>query len=265
MNHPSQTADSRDKCLVVTDLSVDVKSKRVVDRVSVQVSPGEIVGLFGPNGAGKSTFINCISGIMTPDTGTVMLNGRDVTHDPLYLRARRGLGLLPQKPSIFLGLSVEQNILAALELKIKDRFRRMARLEALLAQFEIAHIKHTKGHSLSGGETRRVELARCLACEPRVIILDEPFAGLDPIILNKIKELVQSIITEDMGVLIVDHNIPETITMIDKGYVLVAGRIVVQGTPRQIVSDDFVRKNYLGENFAFPGEHAGTISPRRTR
>ena len=240
------------KCLIVENLSVGLQQKTIVHDISLEISPGEIVGLFGPNGAGKSTLISCISGIISADKGKVILNGMDVTALPFHIRARHGLGLLFQKPSVFLGMTVEQNILAALETRIKNRTERKLKLETILEQFEITHIKHSKASYLSGGETRRVELARCLACNPKLIILDEPFAGLDPIILTKIKTLVLNILTNEIGVLIVDHNIPETISMIDRGYVLVSGEVVVNGTPQEIVSNKFVRRNYLGENFQIP-------------
>ena len=240
------------KCLVVEDLSVGIQQKKIVNKATLEVNTGEIVGLFGPNGAGKSTLISCICGIVSANSGRVLLNGFDVTSYPFYLRARHGLGLLLQKPSIFLGMTVEQNIMVALETQAMSKYERKIRLEAILEQFEITHIKRSKASTLSGGETRRVELARCLACEPKLIILDEPFAGLDPIILTKIKSLVFDILSDEIGVLIVDHNIPETISMIKRGYVLVGGEVVVHGTPHEIVSNDFVRRNYLGENFDLP-------------
>lgn len=213
------------------------------------VYPGEIVGLLGPNGAGKSTFFSSISGLRFPSRGSVFIDGTDVSNMPLYRRARFGLGLLPQESSIFQGLTVEQNILAALEVKFKNKTKRQQVLENLLTTFAIEEIRKSKGSNLSGGQRRRVEFARCFACEPKYILLDEPFAGLDPIIVKEITKNIRTLVSFGVGVMIIDHNILATMAVVDHVYILLDGKIITHGTPDEVSSNEVVREHYLGTDF----------------
>ena len=226
-------------------------SKRPVVRdVSLVVQRGEAVGLLGPNGAGKTTCFYIITGLLAPDSGAIYLDGQDVTELPMYRRARLGVGYLPQEASIFRGLSVENNIRAALEVVETDRERREAMLEDLLAEFSISHLCRTPSLALSGGERRRVEIARALASHPGFILLDEPLAGIDPIALAEIRDLVSHLKDRGVGVLITDHNVRETLDIIDRAYILHEGRVLTSGAPADVVGHDDVRRVYLGERFS---------------
>lgn len=235
--------------LQVRNLGKSFRRRPVIRDVSLDLARGEAVALLGPNGAGKTTCFYAIAGLIPPDTGTVLLDGKDVTQFPMYRRARLGMGYLPQEMSIFRGLSVEDNILAVLELHHRDRRERMERLEALLSDFSIGHLRRASALSLSGGERRRVEIARCLAAEPRYVLLDEPFAGVDPIAVGEIRLLVGQLKTRGIGVLITDHNVRETLGLVDRAYILHEGHVLMSGTPEEVVRDENVRHVYLGQNF----------------
>lgn len=224
--------------------------KRVIIRdVSLELRPGEVVALLGPNGCGKTTCFYCIAGIVRHEGGTVQIDGEDATGLPLFRRARLGLGYLPQEMSIFRGLSVAQNILAVLELVERDRRRRAQRLTELLQEFSIEHLRDAPALALSGGERRRVEIARALAANPRYVLLDEPFAGVDPIAVGEIRALVADLKTRGLGVLITDHNVRETLAIVDRAYILHDGAVLKQGSPEEVVADTDVRRVYLGEDF----------------
>lgn len=222
----------------------------VVRGVSVSIQRGEVVGLLGPNGAGKTTCFYMIMGLIAPDYGTVMLDGQDVTALPMYRRARLGIGYLPQEASIFRGLTVEGNIRAVLEVVEKSRERRDAMLEALLAEFSISHLRRTPSLALSGGERRRVEIARALASRPHFILLDEPLAGIDPIAVNDIRELIAHLKDRGIGVLITDHNVRDTLDIIDRAYIIHDGMVLMEGSPGDIVGNEDVRRVYLGDRFS---------------
>jgi lipopolysaccharide export system ATP-binding protein len=224
--------------------------RRVVDDVSVSVSEGEIVGLLGANGAGKTTTFYMLVGLENAETGKVFLGGEDVTTLPMYLRARLGLGYLPQEASVFRKLTAEQNILAVLETMKMSREQRVARLDELLNEFGIEHVRRTRGDALSGGERRRVEIARCLATEPKFILLDEPFAGIDPLAIDDIRDIILYLKQQGIGILITDHNVRETLDITDRAYILSDGRILRSGTPEELVGDADVRRLYLGERFS---------------
>ena len=224
--------------------------KRVVIRdVSMELSRGEVVALLGPNGSGKTTCFYSIAGLVTPEGGQVFLDGRNVTRLPMYRRAKLGIGYLPQEMSIFRGLSVQDNILAILEIAERDPLVRREKLEDLLTGFSISHIRQASALSLSGGERRRVEIARCLASNPKYVLLDEPFAGVDPIAVGDIRILVADLKMRGIGVLITDHNVRETLELVDRAYILHDGRVLMSGTPDQVVQDENVRRVYLGKNF----------------
>ncbi len=223
--------------------------RRVVDDVSLYVHQGEIVGLLGANGAGKTTTFYMMVGLESSESGNIYLNGRDVTKLPMYLRARLGVGYLPQEPSIFRKLTAEQNILAVLETMKMSRHDRLARLEELLEEFGVTHVRKTRGDALSGGERRRVEIARCLATEPLYILLDEPFAGIDPIAIDDIREIILYLKRQGIGILITDHNVRETLGITDRAYIMAEGRLLKSGDPAELVEDPDVRRLYLGERF----------------
>lgn len=223
--------------------------RRVVDDVSLLVRQGEIVGLLGANGAGKTTTFYMMTGLERAEKGRITLSGQDVTKLPMYLRARLGLGYLPQEPSIFRKMSAEQNILAVLETMKINRRGRFARLEELLEEFGITHVRRTRGDTLSGGERRRVEIARCLATEPQFILLDEPFAGIDPIAIDDIREIILYLKKQNIGILITDHNVRETLGITDRAYIMTEGKILRSGKPQELVEDEDVRRLYLGERF----------------
>ena len=224
--------------------------KRVVIRdVSMDLHRGEVVGLLGPNGSGKTTCFYAIAGLIFPEGGQVLVDGRDVTALPMYRRARLGIGYLPQEMSIFRGLSVEDNILAILDIAVRDRHKRRERLEELLSDFSIEHLRRAPAMALSGGERRRVEIARCLAADPKYLLLDEPFAGVDPISVGDIRHLVADLKTRGIGVLITDHNVRETLEIVDRAYILHDGTMLMSGSPEDVVRNENVRRVYLGENF----------------
>ena len=242
--------DPSQHCLVAHDLQKTYGRRRVVDGVSVSVSQGEIVGLLGANGAGKTTTFYMMVGLERTERGDIYLNGKDVTILPMYLRARLGLGYLPQEPSIFRKLTAEQNILAVLETMKLSRDERFARLDELLDEFGVAHVRKIRGDALSGGERRRVEIARCLATEPQYILLDEPFAGIDPLAIDDIREIILYLKQQQIGILITDHNVRETLGITDRAYIVSEGRILRSGKPDELVEDADVRRLYLGERFS---------------
>ena len=223
--------------------------RRVVDDVSLSVAHGEVVGLLGANGAGKTTTFYMVTSLESTERGRIVLNGEDVTKLPMYLRARLGLGYLPQEPSIFRKMSAEQNIFAVLETMELEKGAREARLEELLAEFGVVQVRKTRGDSLSGGERRRVEIARCLATDPEYILLDEPFAGIDPIAIDDIREIILYLKSQGIGILITDHNVRETLGITDRAYIMAEGRILRSGHPDELVEDEQVRRRYLGERF----------------
>ncbi len=224
--------------------------RRVVDDVSLSVNEGEVVGLLGANGAGKTTTFYMMTGLEATESGKITLNDADVTKLPMYLRARLGVGYLPQEPSIFRRMSAEQNILAVLETLKMPRQKRFERLEELLEEFHITHVRKTRGDSLSGGERRRVEIARCLATNPQFILLDEPFAGIDPIAIDDIREIILYLRNRGIGILITDHNVRETLGVTDRAYIMAEGKIFRTGKPNELVEDEEVRRIYLGERFS---------------
>jgi lipopolysaccharide export system ATP-binding protein len=246
---PSLSVTQGGQGLVVDRLRKSYKRRPVIRDVSLRLARGEVVALLGPNGSGKTTSFYCIAGLITPDGGNVMIDGQDVTQFPMYRRARAGIGYLPQEMSIFRGLSVEDNILAILEVVEKNRKTRQDRLEELLSEFSIGHLRRAPALSLSGGERRRAEIARCLASNPRYVLLDEPFAGVDPIAVGDIRHLVQELKTRGIGVLITDHNVRETLEIVDRAYILHDGTIIKSGTPEDVVDDEDVRRVYLGQSF----------------
>jgi lipopolysaccharide export system ATP-binding protein len=236
--------------LVATNLGKRFRKRPVIRDVSLQVRQGEVVGLLGPNGAGKTTCFYIITGLLTPDAGSISLDGHDITELPMYRRARLGVGYLPQEASIFRGLSVEQNIRAVLEVIDPERDRREAMLDDLLAEFSISHLRRTPALALSGGERRRVEIARALASQPHFMLLDEPLAGIDPIAVSDIRDLVKHLKDRGIGVLITDHNVRETLDIVDRAYILHEGSVLMSGDPSEIVSHSDVRRVYLGERFS---------------
>lgn len=226
------------------------KSRTVVDDVSFDVNSGEVVGLLGPNGAGKTTSFYMVVGLVRADKGSIQLDGDDITRLPMHARARRGLGYLPQEASVFRKLSVEDNILAVLEAKKElSRAQRQEKLEALINDLQIDHIRQNNGLSLSGGERRRVEIARALASQPAFVLLDEPFAGVDPISVIEIQKIIKHLIERNIGVLITDHNVRETLGICDRAYILNGGKIIAQGDPEEILSNEEVQEVYLGRDF----------------
>jgi lipopolysaccharide export system ATP-binding protein len=225
------------------------RSRTVVQNVSLEVNQGEIVGLLGPNGAGKTTSFYMIVGLIKPNDGRVFLDDTDITSEPMYKRAKKGIGYLPQEASVFRGLSVEDNIKAVLEFTNFSKAEQKQRLENLLDEFGLQHVRKGKGITLSGGERRRTEIARALAVNPHFILLDEPFAGVDPIAVEDIQKIVAKLKTKNIGVLITDHNVHETLTITDRAYLLFEGSILKAGTAEELANDQQVRKVYLGENF----------------
>ena len=241
---------SRVTGLEASGLGKRFRKRPVLRDVSLNLDRGEAVGLLGPNGAGKTTCFYILSGLIQPDAGLISLDGADITDLPMYRRARRGVGYLPQEASIFRGMTVENNISAVLQVSEKSKDLRESRLESLLAEFSISHLRRTPALALSGGERRRVELARALATAPRFILLDEPFAGIDPIAVNDIRDLVGHLKDRGIGVLITDHNVRETLDIVDRAYILHDGGVLMEGTPAEIVSHEEVRRVYLGERFS---------------
>ena len=247
-NHPFEVAEGQGGLKIET-LRKSYRKRLVIRDVSMQLHRGEVVALLGPNGSGKTTCFYSIAGLVTPEGGKVSVDGRDVTRLPMYRRARLGIGYLPQEMSIFRGMTVENNILAVLELSEPDRKRRYEHLEELLNEFSIDHLRRAPALALSGGERRRVEIARCLAGDPKYLLLDEPFAGVDPIAVGEIRTLVSALKKRGLGVLITDHNVRETLEIVDRAYILHDGKVLMSGTTKEIVEDESVRRVYLGENF----------------
>jgi len=225
------------------------KNRKVVSDVSISVKQGEIVGLLGPNGAGKTTTFYMVVGLISPDEGSVYLNEEDITKLPMYKRAQMGLGYLPQEASVFRKLSVADNIMAVLEMTDLNKQEREEKLESLLDEFNLHHVRNNNGDSLSGGERRRTEIARALAVNPKFILLDEPFAGVDPIAVEDIQSVVAKLKTKDIGILITDHNVNETLSICDRAYLLIEGKIFKHGTAEELADDEQVRRLYLGTNF----------------
>ncbi len=236
--------------LVASGVGKTYRKRPVVRNVTLNVRRGEAVGLLGPNGAGKTTTFYMIVGLVRPDTGSISLDGADITGLPMYRRAQLGIGYLPQEASVFRGLNVEQNIMAALEVVEADPDRRDLMLDELLAEFGIAHLRRTPALALSGGERRRVEIARALATRPGYILLDEPLAGIDPIAVGEIRDLVSHLKDRAIGVLITDHNVRETLEIIDRAYILHDGQVLMEGRPEEVVANSEVRRVYLGEKFS---------------
>lgn len=231
------------------DLVKRYGARTVVNQVSFEVKQGEIVGLLGPNGAGKTTSFYQVVGLIKPDSGTVYLDGEDITALPMYKRAQKGIGYLPQEASIFRKLSVEDNILAVLEMKNYSKAEQRERLESLLNEFRLQHVRKSMGDVLSGGERRRTEIARALAVDPKFILLDEPFAGIDPIAVEDIQAIVARLKYRNIGILITDHNVTETLSICDRAYLLIEGKIFKHGTAEELAADEQVRSLYLGRNF----------------
>jgi lipopolysaccharide export system ATP-binding protein len=235
--------------LQVKGLRKSYKKRVVIRDVSLRLNQGEAVALLGPNGSGKTTTFYSIAGLVNPDGGQVKIDGTDISTLPMYRRARMGIGYLPQEMSIFRGLSVEHNIAAILDIAVPDHHTRRERLEELLGEFGIEHLRRTPAIALSGGERRRVEIARALAANPKYLLLDEPFAGVDPISVGDIRNLVAKLKNRGLGVLITDHNVRETLEIVDRAYILHDGAVLMSGTPQDVVSNEHVRRVYLGDNF----------------
>ena len=236
--------------LVVKNLSKSYKKRLVLKDVSLSVKTGEAVGLLGPNGAGKTTSFYCVTGLISPNKGSITLNGLDITKFPVYRRARLGIGYLPQEASIFRGLNVADNIRCVLQLNEKNKDKVEQELDNLLKEFSIEHLRFSPARALSGGERRRLEIARALAGHPTFILLDEPLAGIDPIAVSDIQQLVGQLKNRGIGVLITDHNVRETLGIVDRAYILHDGVVLKCGTPDEIIADEKVRKTYLGKNFS---------------
>lgn len=235
--------------LVAQNLSKEYGERHVVENVSLHVQRGEVVGLLGPNGAGKTTTFSMLVGLVSPTTGRVFIDDQDMTHLPMYRRARLGIGYLPQEPSIFRGMTVEDNLKTVIEMYYKSAEEQENILEGLLSEFMITHIRRASAMTLSGGERRRVEIARALANNPQFIMLDEPLAGIDPIAVKDIRDLITHLKDRQIGVLITDHNVRETLEIVDRGYIISDGKVLMEGVPEQIVADKTVQEVYLGDTF----------------
>ena len=246
---PSLTLTEGSVGLKVVNLRKSYRRRPVIRDVSLELGRGEVVALLGPNGSGKTTCFYCIAGLVTAEGGQVIVDGRDVSALPMYRRAQLGIGYLPQEMSIFRGLNVEDNILAILEITEPDKTARRERLEQLLSEFSIEHLRRAPALALSGGERRRTEIARCLAAGPKYVLLDEPFAGVDPIAVGEIRHLVADLKNRGIGVLITDHNVQETLQIVDRAYILHDGHVLMSGTTDEVVKDENVRRVYLGANF----------------
>jgi lipopolysaccharide export system ATP-binding protein len=249
MSKPDLSVTAGSQGLEVQSLRKSYKTRVVIRDFSMSLNRGEVVALLGPNGCGKSTTFYSIAGLVYPEGGHVKIDGRDVTGLPMYRRAKLGIGYLPQEMSIFRGLSVEDNIAAILDIAEKNRHKRRERLEELLSEFSIEHLRRAPALALSGGERRRVEIARCLAANPKYLLLDEPFAGVDPISVGDIRHLVADLKKRGIGVLITDHNVRETLEIVDRAYILHDGKVLMSGTPEEVVENENVRRVYLGDNF----------------
>ena len=242
-------ANNNKKGLVIRSISKTYDNRKIVNQVSLELQKGEAVGLLGPNGAGKTTCFYMIAGLINTDEGDIILDNSRINHLPMHIRARNGIGYLPQESSIFRGLTVEQNILSVLEIQKFTKNKKFQILEELLSEFDIGKIRNSYGATLSGGERRRTEIARALATNPSYILLDEPLAGIDPIAIDDVKNLIHKLKSKNIGVLITDHNVRETLGIIDKAYILFEGSVIMSGNPDQIKSDKRVRDVYLGNNF----------------
>ena len=250
ITRPADEARRKDDGLEVRSIAKSYDKRAVLHDVSLDVHRGEVVGLLGPNGAGKTTCFYSVMGLVKPDSGRIFLDGSDITDLPMYRRAILGLGYLPQETSIFRGMTVEQNIIAVLEAAEPDRHRRRDRLEQLLGEFGLTALRDSPAMALSGGERRRCEIARALAADPSIMLLDEPFAGIDPISISDIRELVRELKKRQIGVLITDHNVRETLDIVDRACIIYDGQVLFAGTPEALVADQEVRRLYLGESFA---------------
>lgn len=248
--HPATDARRKDDGLEVRSIAKSYDKRSVLHDVSLDVHRGEVVGLLGPNGAGKTTCFYSVMGLVKPDSGRIYLDGADITELPMYRRAILGLGYLPQETSIFRGMTVEDNIIAVLEAAGLDRNARRDRLEQLLGEFGLTALRESPAMALSGGERRRCEIARALAADPSIMLLDEPFAGIDPISIADIRELVRELKSREIGVLITDHNVRETLDIVDRACIIYDGQVLFAGTPEALVADQEVRRLYLGESFA---------------
>jgi lipopolysaccharide export system ATP-binding protein len=237
--------------LAVRNVAKSYKGRPVLRDVSLSLRRGEVAALLGPNGAGKTTCFYTVAGLVPPDRGTIVVDGQDVTWLPMYRRAKLGIGYLPQEASIFRGMTVADNIRAILEITVTDREKRAEMLDELMGEFSITHLRRAPAIALSGGERRRVEIARCLAAQPNYVLLDEPFAGVDPLAVADIRSLVRHLKNRGIGVLITDHNVRETLEIVDRAYILHEGTVLMTGTPEEVVRDDNVRRVYLGESFRF--------------
>ena len=246
---PNLTVQTGDVGLQIISLRKSYRKRPVIRDVSITLGRGEVVALLGPNGSCKTTCFYAIAGLVAPEGGKVIIDGRDVTTLPMYRRAQLGIGYLPQEMAIFRGMSVEDNIMSILEIALKDRHQRRERLETLLSEFSIEHLRRASAMALSGGERRRVEIARCLAAGPKYVLLDEPFAGVDPIAVAEIRHLVADLKNRGIGVLITDHNVQETLQIVDRAYILHDGKVLISGTTQDVVQDENVRRVYLGNNF----------------
>ncbi|OWU86282.1 ABC transporter ATP-binding protein [Oceanicola sp. 22II-s10i] len=249
MAAPELSAIEGSSGLRIVNLRKSYRKRVVIRDVSISLDRGEVVALLGPNGCGKTTTFYSIAGLVVPEGGHVVVDGRDVTGLPMYRRARLGIGYLPQEMSIFRGLNVEDNIMAILEISQKDPHKRRERLEELLSDFSIGHLRQAPALALSGGERRRVEIARCLAADPKYLLLDEPFAGVDPISVADIRHLVHDLKNRGIGVLITDHNVRETLEIVDRAYILHDGKVLMSGSPSEVVENENVRRVYLGDSF----------------
>jgi lipopolysaccharide export system ATP-binding protein len=235
--------------LEISGLKKSYNGKPVVSDISLNINSGEVVGLLGPNGAGKTTTFYMILGLIVPDDGSISLDGENLNSSPMYKRARKGIGYLPQEASIFRKLKVEDNIKAVLEITDTDKKSKQTKLESILAEFNLVSIAKSLGHHLSGGERRKVEIARALAVDPVFILLDEPFAGIDPIAVNELKKTLRQLTDKGIGLIITDHNVRDTLSITDRAYIISDGRILAHGMPTDLVENDLVRKSYLGEEF----------------
>ena len=249
MSKPELTVTEGTSGLRIEKLRKSYRKRVVIRDVSMELARGEVVALLGPNGSGKTTSFYAIAGLVFAEGGTVSIDGQNVTSLPMYRRARLGIGYLPQEMSIFRGLSVEDNIRAVLDIAVDQEHKRRERLEELLSDFSIEHLRRAPALALSGGERRRVEIARCLAADPKYLLLDEPFAGVDPISVGDIRNLVSDLKKRGLGVLITDHNVRETLEIVDRAYILHDGHVLMSGTPEQVVENENVRRVYLGDNF----------------
>ncbi|WP_120499476.1 LPS export ABC transporter ATP-binding protein [Roseovarius sp. EL26] len=249
MTQPDLQVAHTNEGLIVENLRKSYRKRVVIRSVSLSLQQGEVVALLGPNGSGKTTTFYAIAGLVNPEGGHVLIDGEDVTNLPMYRRAKMGIGYLPQEMSIFRGMSVEDNITAILDISVRDRHKRRERLEELLSEFSVEHLRRAPALALSGGERRRVEIARCLAANPRYLLLDEPFAGVDPISVGDIRHLVADLKKRGIGVLITDHNVRETLEIVDRAYILHDGQVLMSGSPDEVVENENVRRVYLGDNF----------------